>query len=265
MPYLILRDGVPLWYEEHGSGPVVVLVPGWTITTRFWQRQLADLARDHRVVTLDLRGAGSSGKTPDGHSLSSYAEDLGELLDHLDLAGATLVGFAMSVSVSAHYLVAHGAARVARFVWVDHSPRFFVTPSWPYGLFGSFTPGQLDGLLARLRHDRPAVTAELVDLMFAPREDWMVPELMKTPTEVATAMLAAVAGTDLRPLLPQLDLPVLAVNGERSAVPAAVGGWLAANLPRGRSIVLEGAGHAPFWDDPAGFNRALRDFIQEEA
>jgi non-heme chloroperoxidase len=153
VPYLELPDGVPLYFEEHGAGQPIVLVPGWTITTRFWERQVAELARERRVLTLDLRGAGNSGKTPDGHSLSGYADDLGELLTRLDLSDVTLVAWAMGVSVSVHYLVGHGRARVGRLVWVDHSPRFFAEPDWPYALFGDFSPRQLDetgsGTIAR--------------------------------------------------------------------------------------------------------------------
>lgn len=259
MPYLELRDALPLYYEDRGVGSPIVLVPGWTLTTRFWERQVGDLARDHRVVTLDLRGAGNSGKTPDGHSLSSYAEDLNELLCLLELRDVTLVGFAMAVSVSVHYLVAHGSERVTRFVWVDHSPRFFVAPDWTYALFGDLTPQRLDETMRQLRNERPGATRELLGVMFSPEEEWMLPELMKTPTEVATAMLAAVANVDLRPLLPQLELPVLLVNGRHSVVPYEVGGWLEEHLPRARRVVLEG-GHAPFWDDPIGFNAAVREF-----
>jgi pimeloyl-ACP methyl ester carboxylesterase len=76
-------------------------------------------------------------------------------------------------------------------------------------------------------------------------------------------MLASVAGTDLRPLLAGLTLPVLLVNGTRSAVPHEVGRWLEKNLPQGRRLVLEGAGHAPYWDEPEGFNRGVRQFIEE--
>ena len=75
-------------------------------------------------------------------------------------------------------------------------------------------------------------------------------------------MLAAVAYTDLRPLLGQLELPVLVVNGGRSAVPSDVGTWLAERLPQGRSVVLADAGHAPFWDDAPGFNAVVREFVR---
>ena len=64
MPYLDLRDGLPLYYERRGAGPTIVLVPGWTITTRFFERQIEVLADSFDVVTLDLRGAGNSGRRP---------------------------------------------------------------------------------------------------------------------------------------------------------------------------------------------------------
>jgi pimeloyl-ACP methyl ester carboxylesterase len=260
MPYIELADGVPLYYEEHGDGPPILLVPGWTITTRFWERQVEDLARDHRIVALDLRGAGNSGKTPEGHSLSEYAADLERLVSRLDLRNATLVGFAMAVSVAMHYITEDRGKRVSRFVWIDHSPRFFTAHDWPYGLFGDFSPAQLDELVVRLESERPAVTSELLDMMFTPQEDWMLPELLKTPTEVAVTMIQDAATTDLRPLLPALDLPVLIVNGERSVVPADVGLWLEGELPQARRLLMRGAGHAPFWDDPKTFNSAVRDF-----
>jgi len=268
VPYLQLTDGVPLYYEEHGAGNPILLLPGWTITTRFWHKQITDLSRDHRVVTFDLRGAGASGKTPDGHTLSGYAADLACFLTKKSLERVTLVAWAMGVSVSVHYLAAYGAERVSRFVWVDHSPRFFANPDWPFGLSGDFSPQALDAMLHQLRHDRRAATLDLLKIMFPnglsqSEEDWMYAEILKTPTEVAIAMLAAVAGTDLRPLLPMLKLPVLLINGSRSAVPCEVGGWLEKHLAQGRRLALDGAGHAPFWDEPEGFNRGIRQFIEE--
>lgn len=269
MPYLFMRDGLPLYYEEQGSGSPIVLVPGWTITTRFWARQLADLARDHRVVTLDLRGAGNSGKTPDGHSLASYAEDLRQLLEQLKLDNVTLVAWAMGVSVSAHYLVTRAGRRAARFVWVDHSPRFFTAQDWPFALFGDFSPQALDATIHRLAHDRAATTRELLASMFAapltPTDaDWMYAEMLKTPTEVATAMLATVANVDLRSLVPQLDLPVLLVNGRKSIVPFDVAEWLQEHLPDARRVIFERAGHAPFWEEAEAFNQAVREFARSE-
>jgi pimeloyl-ACP methyl ester carboxylesterase len=194
--------------------------------------------------------------------------DLAQFLQEKNLNNVTLVAWAMGVSVSVHYLVAHDLARVSRFVWVDHSPRFFANPDWPYGLSGDFSPEALDSMLHQLRHDRRAATLDLLKIMFPnglseSEQEWMYGEMLKTPTEVAITMLAAVAGTDLRPLLPGLKLPVLLVNGTRSAVPYEVGRWLEEHLPDGKRLVLEGAGHAPYWDDPDGFNRGVRQFIDQ--
>jgi non-heme chloroperoxidase len=261
MPYLQMSDGLPLYFEDHGSGSPIVFIPGWTLTTQFWKRQIADFSPKYRAVTLDLRGAGSSGKTGDGHSLSSYAADLEDLLHKLNLNDVTLVGFAMGVSVAVHNLVIFGGRQISRFVWVDHSPRFFRAPDWPYPLFGDFDPQKLDTTISRLRHDRLTVTRELLGTMFSSQEDWMLPELMKTPTNVATTMLESVANVDLRPLLPQLDLPVLLINGRRSVVPWEVGEWLEANLRRAQLVVIDDAGHAPFWDNPSQFNEAVLRFI----
>ena len=267
MPYLTLADGLPLYYEQHGSGPNVLLVPGWTITTRFWERQINDLANDCCVTTLDLRGAGNSGKTPDRHSLAAYGDDIAYVIKQLDLEEVTLVAWAMAVSVVVRLLAYEGCSRVQRFVWVDHSPAFFDAPDWDYALLGDLTPTSLDGILHSLRHDRIAATRALItETMFAStlsdsEVEWMVAEALKTPTEVAVQMLAAVANADLRPLLPRLRLPVLVINGNEIAVPPDVGGWLEANLPNARAVRLEGAGHAPFWDAPAAFNSAVREFI----
>jgi pimeloyl-ACP methyl ester carboxylesterase len=268
VPYIQLPDGLPLYFEEHGAGKPILLLPGWTVTTGFWQRQIADLSRDHRVLTFDLRGAGASGKTPDGHTLSGYAADLAAFLMAKDLNDVTLVAWAMGVSVSVHYLAAFGTERVSRFVWVDHSPRFFANPDWPFGLSGDFSPQALDATLHQLRHDRRAATLDMIKIMFPnelskSEQEWMYGEMFKTPTDVAVTMLAAVAGTDLRPLLPALKLPVLLVNGTRSAVPYEVGGWLQDHIHDGRRLVLEGAGHSPYWDNAEGFNRGIRQFIDE--
>jgi non-heme chloroperoxidase len=266
MAWFRLSDGVPLWYEDEGSGPAILLVPGWTYTTRFYDRQIADLRRDHRVVALDLRGAGNSGKTPHGHSLSQYAGDVLELIDALDLRDVTVVAWAMAVSVSVHAII-RDPSRIGRLVWTDHSPRFFGTPDWPFGLNGDLDPWRWDGQIRALQDDRPSATRELLESSFhrLPAEaelEWMTAELMKTPTEVMATMLATVANVDLRPLLPALRVPVLAVNGRNSIVPVAVGRWLVEHLPCARQVVVE-AGHLPYLEAPEAFNAAVRHFAAE--
>jgi non-heme chloroperoxidase len=268
MPWFQLSDGVPLWYEDQGAGPVILLVPGWTYTTRFYDFQVADLCRDHRVVSVDLRGAGNSGKTPDGHSLSQYAADIIELSSALGLRDITAVGWAMAVSVLVH-AIQRSPNCFSRLVWVDHSPRFFIASDWAFALNGNLDPWTWDTQVRALQDNRPAATRALLVDCFWKRPsdtdlDWMTAELLKTPTEVMTTMLATVANVDLRPLLVGLTLPVLCVNGRHSMVPVEVGAWLATTLPRARCVVMEKSGHQPYLEEPDRFNQLIRDFARED-
>jgi pimeloyl-ACP methyl ester carboxylesterase len=91
--------------------------------------------------------------------------------------------------------------------------------------------------------------------MFQDPAEWMYAELMQTPTDVAATMLALVAATDLRPLLPQLDLPTLLINGKQSVVPYDQP--LAGGASATRSASSSTRPGTALWDDPAGFNRAV--------
>lgn len=267
MSWFYLTDGVPLWYEDRGSGPVILLVPGWTYTTRFYDAQIDDLSRDHRVIAVDLRGAGNSGKTPLGHSLSHYASDILELTDALRLHEITAVGWAMAVSVLVH-AIDRAPERFSRLVWVDHSPRFFTAPDWPFALNKDLDPWSWDSQILALQHDRPSATRALLVDCFREKPsdsdlDWMTAELLKTPTEVMATMLATVANVDLRPLLGRLTLPVLSVNGRHSMVPVGVGAWLAATLPHARTVVMENSAHQPYLEEAERFNQIVREFAKE--
>ncbi len=267
MAWLYLRDDVPIWYEDSGEGPVILFVPGWTFTTRFYDAQLRDLARDHRVVAVDLRGAGNSAKTREGHSLSNYAADLLDFLERLGLTDVVLVAWAMAVSVSVH-LLARDHSRIRGLVWVDHSPRFFTSPDWPFALHGTLDPWAWDEQILALQLNRSRATRDLLSSSFfeAPRDadlDWMTAELMKTPTEVMSAMLATVANVDLRPFLPRIEVPVLLVNGRHSIVPVAVAEWIMQQVPTARSVVFENSGHVPYVEEPDRFNLEVRRFVAE--
>ena len=266
MPYMTLSDGLPLYYEETGQGSPVLFVPGWTMTTAMWRHQVEYFGKSHRVITLDLRGAGRSGKTQDRHSLIDYSTDVGELLDGLRLTGAAVVAWAMGVSVTVHLLAILGTPRLSGFVWVDHSPSFLTEAGWEFPLGGDFTNEDLDEMCGMQLSDRVAAVDNLLDLMFhhplgeADREDFYR-SIFQTPSTVAESMLRQVATTDLRPLLGRVTLPTLVVNGEKSVVPHGVCGWLASHLPEGRCQIIPDAGHAPFWDAPEAFNLVVAEFL----
>lgn len=85
-------NGVELHYEVHGAGPVLYLVSGLGGSARFWDANLAALARDHTVVVHDQRGTDRSGRPEMAYSVELLADDVIALMDHLGHASARFVG-----------------------------------------------------------------------------------------------------------------------------------------------------------------------------
>ncbi len=83
--YLETKDGAKIYYEDHGKGEPILLVHGWMCSSKFWEKNVHELAKDFRVVTLDLRGHGNSSKTLTGHTIAQYARDVRAVIEHLGL------------------------------------------------------------------------------------------------------------------------------------------------------------------------------------
>src|ERR1700752_1717986 len=96
---------IELYYEDHGSGPPVVLIHGWPLNGEAWEKQTAALlAAGHRVITYDRRGFGRSSKPATGYDYDTFAADLAAVLDALSLEKADLVGFSMGTGEVTRYL-----------------------------------------------------------------------------------------------------------------------------------------------------------------
>lgn len=107
MPYLTLRDNASLFYKDWGSktGPAVVLSHGWPLTSDTWEAQMFFLAsHGFRAVAHDRRGHGRSEQTWDGNDVNTWADDLDELITHLDLNDVTLVGHSTGGGEIARYV-----------------------------------------------------------------------------------------------------------------------------------------------------------------
>lgn len=96
-------------YQIHGSGTkAVVLVHGLGLNHRSWQWQIPVLSRNHRVLTYDLYGHGGSSVPPSRPSLSLFSEQLHELLDHLELSRAAVLGFSLGGMIARRFAMDHG-------------------------------------------------------------------------------------------------------------------------------------------------------------
>ena len=158
MPYIHVGEEnsgtIDLYYEDHGTGKPVVLVHGWPLSGRSWEKQVVVLLdAGYRIITYDRRGFGDSSQPTSGYNYDTFAEDLHTLVTQLDLRDAALVGFSMGGGEVARYLGAFGTERVSKAVFISAVPPFLLkTPDNPGGVDGSI----FDGIKKAIAADRLA-------------------------------------------------------------------------------------------------------------
>ena len=146
--------GIEIYYEDHGAGQPVVLIHGYPLSGRAWDRQVPVLLEaGYRVITYDRRGFGKSSQPAAGYDYDTFAADLNTLLEHLDLHDAVLAGHSMGTGEVTRYLARYGSERVAKGV--------LVAPIPPYLLQAGDNPGGVpqslfDGFAQAARADTPA-------------------------------------------------------------------------------------------------------------
>jgi pimeloyl-ACP methyl ester carboxylesterase len=267
MAYEVLPDGVPLWYDELGSGKPIVLLQGLQFPAGyFWQRNVDALAAGNKVIMLDLRGQGLSGKPNGDHSVARNAADLDAFLTARGLEDVLLFGVAFGGIVALEYARTFGISRLRALGLCEMSPRIMSAPEWEHPTFGDFPEEAALKYGAGVRADR-SVLDGFLHAAFADPLDLetlaeMKAQMYLTPTDTVAAIIDDMVRPDFRDFLPQLSIPTLLVYGRRNnpVMPGRVGAWMAEQIPEAELVELDGGGHSIFWEDPDAFNAALIDF-----
>ena len=270
MPYLALPDGCPLWFSDEGTGPVLVMLQGLQFPCGyFWQKVAPDLAKTNRVITIDLRGQGLSGKSAGGHSIAGNADDLAFALDVLKVEKALLLGVAYGGMVALTYLQRHGASRLRGLCLSEMTARLTNAEGWEHPTFGDFPPEAGAGFAAGVRADRTAALGGFLLSSFANTPDAatlaeMTAQTWLTPTETVATLIEDMVAQDYRAMLATIALPTLLVYGRATnpVMPGEIGRWMQGRISGSELVELRGAGHSPFWDDPQGFVAAVADFAR---
>jgi non-heme chloroperoxidase len=279
MPYVSVgkenSGSIDLYYEDHGSGSPVVLIHGYPLSGRAWDKQLPILLdAGHRVITYDRRGFGKSSQPASGYDYDTFAADLAALMDQLDLHDATLVGHSMGTGEVTRYLSAHGSARVSRAVLISPIPPFLLqTDDNPEGL-----PGTLfESFIKEAQADAPAWMKGFLDNFY--NIDQLRGTLVSDQAYQASFNLASAASaiaavaciptweTDFRGDLPKLDVPILVIDGDADRVlPYEKTGKRLPGLIKDMQLVtIEGGPHAISWTHASQVNDALLRFVQAGA
>ena len=142
---------IELYYEDHGSGPPVVLIHGWPLNGDAWEKQTAALlAAGHRVITYDRRGFGRSSKPAIGYNYDTFAADLDSVLCALDLTGVSLVGHSMGTGEITRYIGKFGTKRLRKAVLIGTlGPYLVKAPDNPEGIDASVFSGIQAGQRSR--------------------------------------------------------------------------------------------------------------------
>lgn len=127
---------IDLYYEDHGSGPTVLLIHGWPFDSRSWEPQLhALLTAGYRVIAYDRRGFGRSSRPTTGYNFNTLADDLDILLTSLDLRDVSLVGFSLGTGELARYIGTRGTNRLRSCVFIESlAPSFVKSEDNPDGV-----------------------------------------------------------------------------------------------------------------------------------
>jgi non-heme chloroperoxidase len=257
-----LSSGVTLHVVDEGDGPPIVFVHGVMMSGRFFANQVSGLRAAHRVVVPDLRGHGQSEKVLSGHTVANYAQDLHLLLDARSIHRPVLVGWSMGAMVVYEYLKAFGSNSVAGLVIVDQPPSDFAWEGYPFGVL---TVEALAEMVEGLQLDQRAVAEEFAGLMqHEPQEDvsaWMVEEIMRVPSAVASTILVNQTLRDYRPFLAEISCPTLVAFGkDPKLTPPEAGEYIASQIPGARFELFEHSSHVPFLEEADRFNTVVSEF-----
>jgi non-heme chloroperoxidase len=264
--------GIEIYYEDHGAGQPVVLIHGYPLSGRGWDKQVpALLAAGYRVITYDRRGFGKSSQPTAGYDYDTFAADLSALLEHLDLREAVLVGHSMGTGEVTRYLGRYGSARVAKGVLVAPIPPYLRQAGdnpdgVPQALFDGFaaaaaadTPAWMKGFLENFYNFGTLRGSLVSDQAF--QASWNL-----AVTASATAAVACIGTwtTDFRADLPEIDVPVLVIQGDADQVLPLdkTGRRLPGLIKDARLVVIEGGPHAIGWTHADQVNTALLGFLR---
>jgi pimeloyl-ACP methyl ester carboxylesterase len=138
MGYVTTKDGVDIFYKDWGPQDAQVLFfhHGWPLSSDDWDTQLLFfLGQGYRVVAHDRRGHGRSSQVWDGHDMDHYADDVAEVVKHLNIKKAIHIGHSTGGGEVVHYIARHGEGNVAKAVLVSAVPPLMVkTENNPEGL-----------------------------------------------------------------------------------------------------------------------------------
>ena len=266
MPTITTRDGTNIFYKDWGSGEPIVFSHGWPLNGEAWENYMWFFAEHgYRTIAHDRRGHGRSDQPWQGNDMDTYADDLAQVIEALDLQGATLIGHSTGGGEITRYVGRHGTSRVARMVLVDAIP--------PVMIRSETNPGGLprevfDAIRAGVAGDRREYYWNLSAPFFGANRpgstvseglrDTFVNQCMACGLKAAYDCIHEFSEQDFTEDLKRIDVPTLIVHGsDDQIVPIGPSAELASKLVRGATLKV-------YPDAPHGLPDTHQDQLQAD-
>jgi non-heme chloroperoxidase len=253
MNAITTKDGTQIYYRDWGAGKPIVFSHGWPLSADAWDPQMLFFGQQgYRVIAHDRRGHGRSGQSWVGNDLDTYADDLAEVIESLELKDVTLVGHSTGGGEVTRYIGRHGTKRVAKLVLIGAIPPLMLkTESNPGGL-----PIEVfDGLRAAVVADRSQFFIDLSMPFYGYNKpdakisqgvrDSFWQQGMQSSIIGAYECIKAFSETDLTEDLKKVDVPTLILHGDADQiVPIGASALLSSKIVKNATLkVYPGAPH----------------------
>lgn len=273
--YFRTSDDAILYFEDCGSGKPLVLIPGFVCTTKFFQKNVPGLAETNRVIVLDPRGHGNSSKSLHGHTVSRYAQDIKELLAHLGVESATLLGWSMSGQIVLKYHMLFGSEHIDSLGLLDCPLGAVYDEEWNAHGLKKFNMEGYNKFLAMSYNNYEGYCGAFAKKIWGGIDDsaieWSTAEFLKTPAWISFAIYSDLIFQNGYEMLPQVTVPVMFMGAD-SAVTANGKALATKYYPDNtnpavyrESHTFETGGHVFFYMNPEEFNRKVVAFAQKVA
>jgi len=273
MSTITMKDGTQIYYKDWGTGQPIVFSHGWPLSADSWEAQMLFLASNgYRCIAHDRRGHGRSSQPWSGNNMDTYADDLSELIETLDLKNAVLIGFSAGGGEVTRYIGRHGTKRLAKASLLSAVPPLMLkTAANPDGLpievfdkirLGSvadrsqFYKNLAEGPFFGANRSGDKVSQGMIDSF------WL--QGMQAGHKNTFDCIKAFSETDFTEDLKKIDVPTLIIHGDDDQiVPIGAAALRSSKLVRKANLkIYAGAPHGIAYTHKDQLNADLLAFLK---